>query len=216
MESMIQLQKIIYPIFYPLNIRGFSRLGFTIRHTIPILFLFVFTSVISQKKFNSSFEKTSFVIDGKTLTGYKTPFDFTREQVRKGWWKYSREFGNPLDMRKYYKVVIPASSNEGNVDVMIYAVTTEVNNKACSFFLGVKNQKYESQAVKLAKDFKKQFYIDFYLEKIERKQKEAEGLSEEYDGKKGRRKKKSILDALNEKRAEVDQLKELIKGIERR
>lgn len=158
-------------------------------------------------------EKTSFVIEGKTLTGYKTVFDFSRESVRRGWWKFSREFGSPLDMRKYYKVVIPAASNDGNVDLMLFAVSTEVGEK-CSFFLGIENDQYESQAKKLVKDFKKQFYIEYYLRIIEKRQEEAKLLSDEYDGKKNKRKKKQILDALNEKRAEIDELKKVIKGIE--
>lgn len=177
--------------------------------------MFAFTAAISQKNFNSAFEKTSFVIEGKTLAGYKTYFDFSREQVRKGWWKYSREFGSPLDMRKYYKVIIPASTNEGNVDLMIYAISTEVGEN-CSFFLGVEKKQYESQAAKLVRDFKKQFYIDYYLRLIEKKQEEAKQLSNEYDGKKGKRKKKLILDALDEKRAEIDILKGAIKEIERK
>lgn len=213
MESMRQLHNKLYLFFLNRNINGFSKLDFIARHTLSLLFLFAFTAVISQKKFNAKFEKTSFVIESKTLSGYKTLFDFSREDVRKGWWKYSREFGSPLDMRKYYKVIIPAATNEGNVDLAIYAVSTEVGND-CSFFLGVENMQYVSQAAKLVKDFKKQFYIDFYLNQIEKKQEDAEDLSEEYDGKKGRRKKKLILDALNEKRAEIDQLKGVIKGIE--
>lgn len=178
-----------------------------------MLLLFAFTAVISQKTYTGEFEKTSFVIEGKTLDGYKSSFDFSREQVRKGWWKYSREFGSPVDMRKYYKVVIPSASNDGNVDLMIYAVSTEVGND-CSFFLGVENKQYDKQVAKLSKDFKKHFYIEYYLSHIQKKQEEAKQLSDEYDGKKGRRKKQLILDSLNEKRAEIDQLKEVIKGIE--
>jgi hypothetical protein len=210
---MRQIHNMHQTILYSCT-NGFSKLGFITRHTLTLLFLFAFTAAISQKNFNVQFEKTSFVIEDKTLAGYKTLFDFSREQVRKGWWKYSREFGSPLDMRKYYKVVIPAATNEGNVDLMIYAVSTEDGNN-CSFFLGVENKQYDKQVAKLVKDFKKQFYIDFYLNQIKKKQEEAEQLSDEYDGKRGRRKKQLILDALNEKRAEIDQLKEVIKGIER-
>jgi hypothetical protein len=211
---MRQLYKIFCQFFCLLNSKGFSKLAFINRHTLTLLFLFAFTAVISQKTFTEEFEKTSFVVEGKTLGGYKTMFDFSREQVRKGWWKYAREFGSPLDMRKYYKVIIPAASNEGNVDLMIYAVSTEIGDN-CSFFLGIENAQYDKQAAKLVKDFKKQFYINFYLAEIKKKQAESEELSEEYDGKRGRRKKKLILDALNEKRAEIDQLKEVIKSIER-
>lgn len=178
------------------------------------MFLFAFIAVFSQKSFNNNFEKTSFVIAEKKLSGYKTLFDFNRGDVRKGWWKYAREFGNPVDMRKYYKVVIPAASNDGNVDLMIYAVSSE-SGEDCSFFLGITDKQYDKQALTLIKDFKKQFYIEFYLNEVKQKQEEAEELSEEYDNKRGRRKKKAILDSLNQKRAEIDQLKEVIKGVER-
>ena len=155
---------------------------------------------------------TSLDLESKSVVGFGTEFDFTKEQVRRGWWKYARQFGNPSDMRTYYEVTIPADATDGNVNLVIYTQTL-VEGKTI-FKLGLKEEKYKSQAKELMRVFKKDFYIQFYLEQLKTKELEAQKFSSQYESAVGEEEKSAALILLDAKRDEIEFLKEEIRKIE--
>lgn len=152
-------------------------------------------------------------IEGKSLNGYSTHFEFEREVVRRGWWDYSREFGNPLNMKEYYKVTIPSTTTDGNVDLVIYTQSIQAKGGA-HFFLGVEGEEYKEQSKNLLIDFKKSFYIKQVIKQIEAKQAEAKELSEAYNDTVLEDERKSILDKITLIKSDIEQLKSEIRGIE--
>lgn len=141
--------------------------------------MFVFTFTFSQKKYSEKAVASQLSLEGKALTGYSTSFDFAWEDVRKGWWRYAREFGSPLNMKTYYKVTIPSERTDGNVDLEVFTQTTD-GEGGTSFFLGLENKTYKDQALTMLVDFKKKFYINDLLRQIEENQSKAEKLSSKY------------------------------------
>ena len=142
-----------------------------------------------------------------------TAFDFSREDVRKGWWKYARTFGSPLNMRTYYKVTIPSETTDGNVDLEIYTQTTSREEGGTTFFLGLENKTYEKQALAMILDFKKSFYLEQLVEAIAEKQKKANELSNQYLDSILDDKRKELLTNIAQIEAEIQQLMEEIKVI---
>lgn len=167
----------------------------------------------SQKKYVPKATSAQLSLEGKTLKGYSTNFDFGREEVRRGWWEYARAFGAPLNMKSYYKVTVPAQVNDGNVDIEIFTQTTDEKGGA-EFFLGVENEKYNEQAQAMILDFKKEFYIKALVEQIEEKQQKADDLSAAYRDAVLETRKQELLDQITAKEEEIERLKQEIKKIE--
>lgn len=176
--------------------------------------MFISFSTFGQKSFDTKAAPAQLSLEGKTLNGYKTTFDFGWEKVRRGWWEYAREFSSPLNMKTYYKVTIPSETTDGNVDLVIFTQTTD-GNGGTEFFLGLENEKYKKQALTMILDFKKGFYIDDLVEQIEDKQKKADDLSNEYRDAVMETEKQQILNQLNKLEEEIEQLKAEIKSIEK-
>ena len=176
--------------------------------------MFIGFGVFGQKKFDIETIKSETTLEGKELTGYLSAFDFDRESVRKGWWKYSRDFGLPLNMKEYYKVTIPANITDGNVDLVIYS-QTEVVQDGVNFFLGLEDDKYDKQAYNLLVDFKKSFYISRLIQKIADKEVQAKKLGNAYNDAFLDSERKNILDNLLRVKSEIEELKEDIRVIER-
>ncbi len=176
--------------------------------------MFVGTFTFAQKKYNNNTSAENLNLEGKALSGYKTAFDFGREEVRKGWWKYAREFGSPLNMKSYYKVTVPSETTDGNVDLEIFTQTTAREGGGTEFFLGLTTEKYKEQALSMILDFKKKFYIMELVSLIAKKQNEAKDLCDEYLDQVLDSKRSQLLDKINEIESEINELREEIKSIE--
>lgn len=174
----------------------------------------MFTLTFAQKKHSSKASSSQLNLEGKALTGYTTSFDFAREDVRKGWWKFAREFGSPLNMKTYYKVTIPSERTDGNVDLEIFTQTTD-GQGGTEFFLGLENKTYKDQALTMILDFKKKFYINDLLEQIETNQAKSEKLSSEYRDAVLESKQQELLKQITDLEKENQRLKEKIKKIEK-
>ncbi len=177
--------------------------------------MFGITLSFAQKKYEAKAGASSVILEGKTLNGYKTAFDFNWEEVRKGWWQYARKFGTPLNMKSYYKVTIPSETTDGNIDLEIFTQSAEGAKGKTDFFLGLENEKYKDQALAMILDFKKEFYIGDLVSQIEKKQKKADRLSDQYRDAVLETKKEELLNQLNEIEKEIEQLKAEIKSIEK-
>lgn len=178
------------------------------------MFLFVLTAATGQKKYDQKVQPSTLTLEGISINGHKTNFDFDREYVRKGWWAYARKFGSPLNMKDYYKVTIPASQSDGNVDMTIYTQTVKDAN-GVSFFLGVADKALSKQATELLLDFKKHFYIHHYLDEMEQLTDEANALSKDYRKAILDTKKRRLLDQLSQIKYEIEGLIDEVRKVEK-
>lgn len=185
-----------------------------VKLTLSSLLMFGLFTGYGQKKYDTNVTAGQLTLEGKSINGYTTTFDFSREDVRKGWWKYAREFGSPLNMKTYYKVTVPSETNEGNVDLVIFTQTT-AGEGGTRFFLGLESKQYNEQAKAMIADFKKRFYINDLVDQIEVKQKEADRLSDEYRNTILKKNQQEILKKIADIENEVEQLKSLLKSIEK-
>ncbi len=167
-----------------------------------------------QKEYEAKASSSVLTLEGKSLSGYKTSFDFGWEEVRKGWWKYARDFGTPLNMKTYYKVTIPSQTTDGNVNLEIFTQTTELK-KGSEFFLGLQNKKYQEQALVMLLDFKKKFYIQYMVDLLNSTLAKADKLSNQYIEAETESEKKEFLEKLNELESSMEQIKERIREIEK-
>lgn len=171
--------------------------------------------LFSQKKFDLNQKEVSFDVDGKTLQGIQTAFDFGRDEVRKGWWRYAKRFGTPLDMRSHYLITIPSEATDGNVDLKIYSKTF-LDQNTIRFNIGLESKQYQSQLKELLFQFKRDFYIRYYLNEIHFVRLSAVRISEEYATEANNRKKNQLLKQLKTKQSTIEKLKDEIKTIEKR
>ena len=176
--------------------------------------MFACLSTIAQKKYSSEATSSQLTLEGKALIGYTTSFDFAREDVRKGWWRFAREFGSPLNMKTYYKVTIPSEQTDGNVDLEVFTQTTD-GQGGTVFFLGLENKTYKDQALVMLRDFKKTFYINSLLEKIKSNQAKSEKLSSAYRNEVLEEKQQKLLNQISELARENQQFRDQIKVIEK-
>ncbi len=183
------------------------------KNTLLAFILFGITFVNAQKKFDLTIKPVTLNLEEKNLVGYGSEFDFPREQVRKGWWRYARQFGSPLDMREYYMVRVPSETTDGNVDLTIYAQALEAE-AGTSFSLGLEEEKYKVQVEELLKVFKKDFYIQYYLAELKLVELEAEKYSRQYESALEEEGKSEALNLLNTKREEIELLKKEIRKVE--
>ena len=183
-----------------------------IKQTIVLTFLFSSTLTYGQGTYTNSIQESATTLEEKAIGGYVTDFDFSREQLRRGWWEYSRKFGSPINMKTYYKVKIPSDYTDGDVDLLIYT-KTEAADQGVTFFLGVAETEFREQAKNLLIDFKRDFYIKSLIRKVESKQKEAIQLSESYHANPVFDERTKILSRLLEMEKSIETLKEEIKEI---
>ena len=176
--------------------------------------MFVLSFTFAQKKYSAKANSSQLSLEGKALVGYSTSFDFAREDVRKGWWKYARTFGSPLNMKTYYKVTIPSERTDGNVDLEIYTQTTD-GQGGTVFFLGLESKKYKDQARTMILDFKKKFYINDLLAQIEDNADKSNKLSSEYRNSVIESRQTELLQQIAALEQENQKLKDEIKKIEK-
>ena len=176
--------------------------------TIVFAILLAAPTVLAQKEYHLKLSTAQLEIEGETLEGFQTDFDFLRESVRYGWWKYAKSFGSPTDMREYYMVKIPYDRTDGNQDILIYTQTVENGDKA-DFLIAAREYTYKEQVKEILLDFKRSFHIDYYVGLIDELGKEASAHSQEYS-KTGN---VASLRALLQIEAKINDLKNLLKRI---
>jgi len=117
-------------------------------------------------------------------------------------------------MKTYYKVTVPSDVSDGNVDLIIYA-QTKGDERGVSFFLGIQEKTFDEQIQSLIIDFKKKFYINKLLVKIEKKEAQAKQLSKEYEDAIAMEDKEKILDRIILINQSIKGFMKEIRGIEK-
>lgn len=143
---------------------------------ILLLSLFSITWVLTNaQNYSREIGSGKLTIEGNSFEGYKGFFDFPAKDVEYGWWKYCRQFGKPLNMRKYYQVTIPRRVDGSDVEIVIYAKAIGLQKQETRFILVLDDQSipndkksaYLNQLKQVLKEFKQRFYINYYVKKLE-------------------------------------------------
>ncbi len=155
---------------------------------VKILFYFLFFISFCQaipQEYTSAIEPSNLTIESKVYPGFKTFLDFDSKEVRKGWWKFSREFGKPVNMRRYYETTL-VHEEMMNVKVISRSVKFK---EGTLFYLTLKNedmpkdleQKYLKQVRTLLFEFKQEYYRSFLEEELKSLEKQAVKVSKEIE-----------------------------------
>ena len=187
-----------------------------------ILFYFLlivsFTQVFSQV-YSPEIEMTNLTIESNVYPGFKTFLDFDSKDVRKGWWKFSREFGKPVNMRRYYETTL-VHEDMMNVKVISRSVKFK---EGSLFYLTLKNddmpkdleQKYLKQVKTLLFEFKQEYYRSFLEDELKSLEKQAIQVSKKLDKVSGDANKENVtFKELSEVNTALDQVKERIKNLQ--
>jgi|GEM_PF-1304124 len=164
-----------------------------------IFFVFFMSYCGWSQDFSAQINPDKLTIDGKARDGISTSFDFPAKEVERGWWRYSREFGRPLNMRGYYKVTVPSEVNSGNVDIILLSKTLG-SKTGCKFFVALDQENvpktkvaaYNAQIKTILQDFKKAYYIEELGEILGKAEKKAATASKKVSKSNGNGKEKAL------------------------
>lgn len=189
--------------------------------SVSILIVLTFFSLSQSvcQSFDPTINATSWTIDGEVRPGYSTDFDFSAKDVEKGWWRFSRSFGRPLNMKTYYRVTIPSETNRGNVDLELLARVVP-GKQGSTFFLTIndkqipksKQNDYLGQVKTILQDFKMSFYLSCLEDLLKKEEKKAKKLSKKVDRADDNGKEK-MLNALTAQETKLEELREKVKRI---
>lgn len=180
---------------------------------------FLTTFYSFSQKFYPEITSERYTIAGSSRQGYSTLFDFEARTVRKGWWKFSKQFARPLNMKSYYQVTIPREMNNGNVDLILLSKSMKAGNYSKFFICLEDEQIAASDATALRKQvlqLLQQFKQTFYLERLEKELAKAEAKaareSKKADRTSGSGREKALQE-LTSLEMELDRIKAEIKLI---
>lgn len=184
-----------------------------------LILVFISTAVFAQK-FENSISTSKFSIADKSFPAFKTYFDYKPSSIEKSWWKYSRQFGKPLNMRKYYQVTIPREMEGSVVEIILYSKPIR-SNDGSSFSLAIddqnlpanKKEEYLAQLKLILMEFKRYFYLEKYEQQLSKVTKLAEKngtLASKLEG----APKEDLLEELQILSREVDRIKIKIIGLQ--
>ncbi|MEQ8555874.1 MAG: hypothetical protein RIC06_18170 [Cyclobacteriaceae bacterium] len=187
-----------------------------------ILFYFLliisFTQVVSQV-YSPEIEPTNLTIESNVYPGFKTFLDFDSKDVRKGWWKFSREFGKPVNMRRYYETTL-VHEEMMNVKVITRSVKFK---EGTLFYLTLKNdempkdqeQKYLKQVKTLLFEFKQEYYRSFLEDELKSLEKQAVKVCKEIEKAAGNAAAENkSFESLSKVNAAIDQTLERIRALQ--
>lgn len=187
-----------------------------------ILFYFLliisFTQVVSQV-YAPEIEPTNLTIESNVYPGFKTFLDFDSKDVRKGWWKFSREFGKPVNMRRYYETTL-VHEEMMNVKVITRSVKFK---EGTLFYLTLKNdempkdqeQKYLKQVKTLLFEFKQEYYRSFLEDELKSLEKQAVQVTKKLDKVSGdATKENQYFNSLMEVNTAMDEVKERVRKLQ--
>jgi len=140
---------------------------------ILFAFLLFLATVSFSQKFENSISPSKFTIGENKYPAFKTYVDFKPAIVERGWWKFARQFGKPLNMRKYYQVTIPREMDGTITEIVLYSKPV-VSGEGASFSLALDDQNipkekkelYLKQLKLILMEFKRYLYLEKYEEQM--------------------------------------------------
>lgn len=187
---------------------------------ILYIFLFLISSGgVCAQSYSAGIEEARLTIESNLYQGFKTFLDFDYEEVRKGWWRFAREFGKPVNMRKYYETTLV---HEDMANVTLISKSLKYG-KGCMFYLTLKNdgipagleKEYLSQIKTLLSEFKQEYYRSFLEEELQTLEKQAIRVTRQLDKSRGNAKEEQeAFNDLSKVNDAMDGVRNKIRGLQ--
>ena len=175
-------------------------------------FLFVIQGAYTQKKFDLKVNITEFDLEDMHLYGFETNFGFSRKEIRKGWWEFTKQYGKLTNMRSYYRLKISGRATGENTGLTIYFRSTEAPGGS-RLEIGTEEKKYRNDLKDLLIAFKKDFYLRYYLDQLRRATASGERAGKAYPNILMPEEKNEWLEQLQMNQEKLHQLRTAIKAI---
>ncbi|MDA0195517.1 MAG: hypothetical protein O2887_01765 [Bacteroidetes bacterium] len=162
-------------------LKVFLRIGF-----LTIISFLVSEVALSQK---SKIESITLTIGENSLKGAAVKIDFSKEEIFKAWWKYSKGFSRTQTQKDRIMHTIPAVDGESTESVIFYSRVEKVNKNSSKLSAALDDDgmsngsvtKYQGQIKKLLIDFRLNYYTNNLQQKITETEKEAARVSRNLD-----------------------------------
>ena len=140
-----------------------------------------FSSHCFSQGFDRQISSGTVDVDGESIKGYQTHFDFNADRVEKGLWKFSHAFAKTTDLRTHHEISIPVEKS--NQSIQLVAQVVNLDGKSCLFKLSAKDSSPEqvrSQLKDFIVQFKRYFYLEYYQQEIDLLEARAAGEAKNY------------------------------------
>ena len=132
---------------------------------------------------------TKLSIDGQELDGYKVDLDFTKKEIFKAWWKYSKEFSRNETKKDDIKHTIPPKEGESTVPIIFFSRVEAPDSLNARIIAAVNDngmssddvKKYTKQIKQLLEEFRVDYYQNNLQRKITQTEKEASKMGRSLD-----------------------------------
>ena len=192
------------------------------KRIVLIFFIFLFVLAGKGQSFDPEITKGKLTIESDIFPGYKSFLDFNHEAVQKGWWRFSRKFGKPVNMRKYYETTI-VNDHEENVHEVVLISKSLKYGRGTVFYLTLKNtglsseleKKYLKQVQTLLFEFKQEFYLSFYEDEMKDLERQAAQATKSLDKSRGNpQMEKQSFQELEKVNAALDEVKDKVRKLQ--
>ncbi len=145
--------------------------------------------IANAQKVDSNASEETLSIDGHKLAGYAVRLDFTKKEIFKAWWKYSKEFSRNETKKDVIKHTIPPKEGESTVPIIFYSEVVDPDSltakiKAAISDNGMSSEdvsKYNKQISGLLSDFRTDYYKNNLQRKITDTERHAEKIGKALD-----------------------------------
>lgn len=138
---------------------------------------------------NPNVRSTELTIDGQTLKGHEINFDFTKKEIFKAWWRYTKEFSRNETKKDDIKHTIPPKEGESTVGVIYYSRVESPDSLTAKLIAAVSDNgmssddisKYIDQIKELLTEFRVDYYKNNLQKKIDHTEKSAARIGKQLD-----------------------------------
>ncbi len=153
-----------------------------------IITTFICSFCSQAQNFDKNITEQKLELGDTEFTGWKTGFVFEAKDVRKGFWKYCKDFSRPYNLKTHYKVIIPSFETGSDIDVTFYSAVKKEGEHSFLFVSldeeGIPDSKisdYQRQLKSMMLDFKQEYYLEDIDNSIKVVRKELKKLGRLYE-----------------------------------
>ena len=155
--------------------------GYSQRGLLTICLIFLICCQSFGQSINLKPKSEEFVAEGQTLKGYALTFDFTKKEIFKAWWKYSREFSRNQTKKNEIKHTIPPKEGESTIPIIFFSRVDSPDSLSAKIIAALSDngmtsdnyKKYDKQVKELLIEFKVSYYKNNLQRKIDQTEKIA-------------------------------------------
>ncbi len=160
-----------------------------VKKYLLVLAIWIPLHVANGQKVNSKVSSETLSIDGQELEGYAVLLDFTKKEIFKAWWKYSKEFSRNETKKGDIKHTIPPKDGESTIPIIFYSTVEAPDSLSAKIKAAVGDNgmssddmaKYNKQVSQVLADFRTDYYKNNLQRKITDTEKRAGKIGKSLD-----------------------------------